>query len=334
MLITASMLCDGVAAGAAAESHAGCTFPRYPDTSWVHISKIPGYKVPYPLNCSKHFSCANVPPGKQHPSNYVWVPAPPCNYYTWKFNGKRFLKKMRNTVMAFVGDSLNDNMYEGIVCLLQATTRVVFKKVKFGNRRLGSYFVPNYNLTTLTINSGYLVQSPRYTTNHKTAVYTMNPKWATLLPYTDAIVFNAGHWFFHPPKDQTTPWYPIPVMSKALVTVRDYFAKANYKGAAVFFTFSPVHEKGYCNAAQPFPPNVQAENTLMSFIMPAMKKQVTVMKRSTMKVAEVTYMSAMRPDAHLFLNGKDCSHWCLPGVPDAWSDVLYNILMGVRRNFT
>ncbi|CAI7813101.1 unnamed protein product [Closterium sp. NIES-53] len=183
--------------------------------------------------------------------------------------------------MAFVGDSLNDNLYEGIVCLLQATTRVVFKKVTVGNRKLGSYFVPNYNLTTLTINSGYLVQSPRYTTNHKTAVYTMNPKWATLLPYTDAIVFNAGHWFFHP------------------VSVRP------------------------C-----------ASDSISSPAFPLVAPQVTVMKRSTMKVAEITYMSAMRPDAHLYLNGRDCSHWCLPGVPDAWSDVLYNILMGVRRNFT
>ncbi|GJP58183.1 hypothetical protein CLOP_g22656 [Closterium sp. NIES-67] len=123
-------------------------------------------------------------------------------------------------------------------------------------------------------------------------------------------------------------------MSKALVTVRDYFAKANYKGTAVFFTFSPVHEKAFCNVARPFDTNVNSDKTLMSFILPAMKKQVTVMKRSTMRVAEVTYMSAMRPDAHLGLNGRDCSHWCLPGVPDAWSDVLYNILMGVRRNFT
>ncbi|CAI5519594.1 unnamed protein product [Closterium sp. Naga37s-1] len=137
--------------------------------------------------------------------------------------------------------------------------KVKFKKVKVDNRRLGSYFVPNYNLTTPLHPSPPFLQKLKKTTNHKTAVYTMNPKWATLLPYTDAIVFNAGHWFFHPPKDQTTPWYPIPVMSKALVTVRDYFAKANYKGAAVFFTFSPVHDKGYCNAAQPFPPNVKAE---------------------------------------------------------------------------
>ncbi|CAI5513917.1 unnamed protein product [Closterium sp. Naga37s-1] len=241
---------------------------------WVHISKIPGYKAPYPLNCSKHFSCANVPPGKQHPSNYLGAHFQNTRFEKVKFKKVKFKKvTVGNWRLGsyFVPNYNLTTPFHSSPPFLQKFKKVPhhslrpsrssphqFKKVTVGNRRLGSYFVPNYNLTTLTINSGYL------TANHKTAVYTMNPKWATLLPYTDAIVFNAGHWFFHPPQNQSEPWYPIPVMSKALVTVRDYFAKANYKGAAVFFTFSPVHDKGYCNAAQPFPTNVQADNTLMT----------------------------------------------------------------------
>lgn len=305
----------------------------YRKGSWVHVSRIPGYRVPYPSDCSPNFSC-KVPPTRTQPAyNFVWVPAPPCNYVNWKFNAHRFLRKQRNTVIAFVGDSLNDNLFEGVVCMLKAQTRIVNKKMRFGPRSLGVVHAPNYNFTMLTVNSGYLVQSPRYIKDHKRATYSMNPKWESLLPYTDAIVFSAGHWFFHAPKDNSTKWQPMVVMSKALVALRDYFNRSPYKGTPIFVTFSPVHERGYCNYQAPFTNSFNAEKMLMSFNMPAAKKQITVLKRSRIRVAEVTYMSLLRADAHLGLNGKDCSHWCLPGVPDNWADVIYNILMGVRRNF-
>lgn len=49
-------------------------------------------------------------------------------------------------------------------------------------------------------------------------------------------------------------------------------------------------------------------------------------------VLNVTSMGAVRSDAHI---GKwshpvvsfDCSHWCLPGVPDAWNELLFSYLL-------
>lgn len=48
-------------------------------------------------------------------------------------------------------------------------------------------------------------------------------------------------------------------------------------------------------------------------------------------VLNVTSMGAYRSDAHI---GNwsysplvvDCSHWCLPGVPDAWNELVFSHL--------
>jgi hypothetical protein len=52
----------------------------------------------------------------------------------------------------------------------------------------------------------------------------------------------------------------------------------------------------------------------------------------------VTQMTAQRKDGHLsvYLSPsrpaprykQDCSHWCLPGVPDTWNELLYALVMG------
>lgn len=51
------------------------------------------------------------------------------------------------------------------------------------------------------------------------------------------------------------------------------------------------------------------------------------------KVLNVTRMTAQRKDGHSSIyylgpnanptHHQDCSHWCLPGVPDTWNELLY-----------
>lgn len=49
-------------------------------------------------------------------------------------------------------------------------------------------------------------------------------------------------------------------------------------------------------------------------------------------VLNVTSMGAYRSDAHVGAWSHprtilDCSHWCLPGVPDAWNELLFSYLL-------
>ncbi|CAI7889020.1 unnamed protein product [Closterium sp. NIES-53] len=75
--------------------------------------------------------------------------------------------------------------------------------------------------------------------------------------------------------------------------------------------------------------------------------QRATLKGSFMRLLKITRLSQSRPDGHLGvwyeprtaegpsspiamgLNpfDGDCTHWCLPGVPDAWVDILYNHLL-------
>ena len=57
-----------------------------------------------------------------------------------------------------------------------------------------------------------------------------------------------------------------------------------------------------------------------------------------LEVLNVTLMTAQRKDGHLSLyylgpnnraplHRHDCSQWCLPGVPDAWNEILYALFL-------
>ena len=59
-----------------------------------------------------------------------------------------------------------------------------------------------------------------------------------------------------------------------------------------------------------------------------------VVKNMTVPVTvlHITAMSAVRTDAHVGTwsdnpSLSDCSHWCLPGVPDAWNEVVLSYLL-------
>lgn len=54
-------------------------------------------------------------------------------------------------------------------------------------------------------------------------------------------------------------------------------------------------------------------------------------------ILNVTQMTAQRKDGHVSVHlspsgpvplyRQDCSHWCLPGVPDTWNELVYNLLL-------
>lgn len=70
------------------------------------------------------------------------------------------------------------------------------------------------------------------------------------------------------------------------------------------------------------------------------------MKNESRKVQflNITYLTEFRKDSHPSLHREsgtaadapqDCSHWCLPGVPDTWNELLYAYLlnMGFKKKW-
>lgn len=60
----------------------------------------------------------------------------------------------------------------------------------------------------------------------------------------------------------------------------------------------------------------------------------------------ITGMSLRRKDGHASVyylapnksiasvQREDCSHWCLPGVPDSWNEILYSLLLKREKLLT
>ncbi|GJP39803.1 hypothetical protein CLOM_g24143 [Closterium sp. NIES-68] len=112
-------------------------------------------------------------------------------------------------------------------------------------------------------------------------------------------------------------------------------------------TISGPHLIGSCGALTPMKRTglLERYNFGSSELFYAMQR--ATLKGSIMRLLKVTRLSQSRPDGHLGvwyeprvaegpgspvatgLNpfDGDCTHWCLPGVPDAWVDILYNHLL-------
>jgi len=52
-------------------------------------------------------------------------------------------------------------------------------------------------------------------------------------------------------------------------------------------------------------------------------------KGTAVKILDITALSQLRDEGHIShysvrgtLNVSDCLHWCLPGIPDAWNELL------------
>ena len=64
------------------------------------------------------------------------------------------------------------------------------------------------------------------------------------------------------------------------------------------------------------------------------------------KILNVTQMTSQRKDGHSSIyylgpnagpappHRQDCSHWCLPGVPDTWNELLYALLLKHETSHT
>lgn len=71
-------------------------------------------------------------------------------------------------------------------------------------------------------------------------------------------------------------------------------------------------------------------------IMEVLEKK---MKRVPVKIMHLTPMGSYRSDAHVGNWGdnpslQDCGHWCLPGFPDIWNEIIISYFLPKISSFT
>ncbi|PAN25253.1 hypothetical protein PAHAL_4G286900 [Panicum hallii] len=329
------------------------SYPLYPEGSCPHIDE--------PFDCYLN--------GRRDLA-YQKLRWQPSGCSIPRLNPTDMLERLRGKRLVFVGDSLNRNMWESLVCILRNSVKDKRKVFEASGRREfkteGSYsfLFTDYNCSVEFFRSPFLVREwemqvsdgKKKETLRLDLVEQSSPKYKD----ADFLIFNTGHWWTHEKTALGKDYYQegnhvyselnvVDAFHKALLTWSKWIdANVNPKKTTVLFRgYSASHfsggqwnSGGSCDKESEPITNEQYLSTyppkmsILEDVIHEMKTPVVYLN--------ITRMTDYRKDAHPSIYRKqnltdeerrsperyqDCSHWCLPGVPDSWNELLYAQLL-------
>ncbi|KAL3652923.1 hypothetical protein CASFOL_002604 [Castilleja foliolosa] len=285
-----------------------------------------------------------------------------------RFNAAKMLELIRGKRLVFVGDSINRNQWESMLCLLMGGVKDPKKVYEVRGRKItkerGNYCFKfeDYKCTVEFYVSHFLVHETKAKLGRKktqTLRIDTIDKGSSRWRGADILVFNTAHWWSHSKTKAGINYYQegdqvhsrlnvTKAFQRALSTWASWIDKYTdpHKTRIFFRSSSPAHFSGglwnmggHCKEAfrpinETFNSNYPEKNMIVEEIIGQMKNTVTLLN--------ITRLSDYRPDAHPSKYGRksvnpgvqDCSHWCLPGVPDSWNELLfYYLQLTTKGNF-
>ncbi|KAK4489688.1 hypothetical protein RD792_000321 [Penstemon davidsonii] len=227
------------------------------DGNWVRDEFYPLYK---PGSCSlidEQFNCfLNGRPDNGY-HKFKWKPKG-CTLP--RLDGSHMLEMLRGKRLVFVGDSLNRNMWESLICILRNSVKDK-KKVyeEFGRHHFRtepsySFVFADYKFTVEFFVSPFLVQEwealDKNGNKKETLRLDLVGRSADKYKHADIIVFNTGHWWTHEKTSKGNDYYQEGSHVYSELNVMEAFRKAlttwgRWVDANVNPTKSLVFFRGY-----------------------------------------------------------------------------------------
>ncbi|PUZ55841.1 hypothetical protein GQ55_5G244500 [Panicum hallii var. hallii] len=282
-----------------------------------------------------------------------------------RLGGAEALELCRDKRLVFVGDSLNRNMWESLACILYAAVpdRSRTRIVDDAGSEYRIFRAMDYNCSAEFFWSPFLVKLETKINQTRALKLDQLPVMLQRTVRSDVLVFNTGHWWTHTGKLRA--WDHLErdgkmvemageeAFNRALRTwARWVDRNIDPSRTRVFFrSVSPEHKSvNWCyNQTSPISTGTVAPGFPKSLVT-IVERNIKNM-RTPVTYLNITHLSELRIDAHpsvytITREGKllsteqqqqpltyaDCSHWCLPGLPDTWNMLLLDSLMRPPSN--
>lgn len=327
--------------------------------TWVRDDTYPGYQVSDCPIIDSEFNCQMFGRPDSDYLKYRWKP---LNCELPRFNGLEFLTRMSGKIVMFVGDSLGRNQWESLICMISAAAPTTQTQLIRGEP-LSTFKFLDYGVSISFYRAPYLVDIDMVEGKRVLRLEQISGN-AQAWQGVDVLSFNTGHWWSH--KGSLQGWDYIEsggkyyrdmdqlaAMDKGLQTWANWVDTNidTTKTRVFFLSISPTHYNPNEWSAGPTTSttkNCYGETAPLSGTTypRASLDQMRVVDMVLREMSnppyllDITMLSAMRKDGHPSIysgdlspeqranpgRSADCSHWCLPGLPDTWNQLFYTTL--------
>lgn len=314
-----------------------CSIADYMDGSW-HASDEsqvrPGYRF---CQIDARQDCRKYASENAEYLRKTWVPRKP-RCHLRQLTPEQVKQCLANQTVAFLGDSLARNQHHSFQCMLLDGPQTVLPVMDgFKSSYATSYPETNTHIHWRSNNFVRPMDVAKLT-NDTIIVVGTGPHWAPIM-----FGFNTTQW---------NDWSQLPggipaakglVRSAIRATIQAFqelppSIRVIWRLPDLSHTSAPRSGNPWFHECAPFLSSWNPRSKKLPWEDATQWIYDAVHEYSVgtrIELMDVMSMSGTRPDGHPSahlnrtrdgLSVHDCQHWCLPGIPDAWNEVLINYL--------